>query len=37
MTAYERLRKFGFTPRQARALAEAGYQLFFIRAEAVGL
>jgi hypothetical protein len=32
-----RLTRFGFSTAQARALAEAGYSLFFITAESIGL
>lgn len=32
-----RLIRFGFTPQQARALAIAGFDVFFIRSEAIGL
>jgi len=32
-----RLTRFGFTTQQARAIAVAGYDLFFIPSAAVGL
>lgn len=32
-----RLERYGFTARQAHALAAAGYDVFFVPAEVVGL